>query len=194
MSDLTSDYQIRSAQLEDLAKLAEIERAAATLFGDTPYAFLVDAEPLSIDFITQQFRSGRVWVAVDRGNICMGFAIANDVDGNAYLQEIDVCPNYGRRGIGRALIERVCLWAKSQNYNKILLSTFLDIEWNAPFYLKCGFHILAEDKLTIGFQQIRAKEAEAGLPIDRRGILYRELYTRIKETDPQLLQEVGDLA
>jgi GNAT superfamily N-acetyltransferase len=180
MSTFTSDYQIRSAQLDDLVKLTEIERAAANLFCDTPYAFLVDAEPLSIDFITQQFRSGRVWVAVDNDNICMGFAIANNVDGNAYLQEIDVHPNYGRRGIGRALIERVCLWAKSQNYDKIFLSTFLDIEWNAPFYLKSGFQILADDKLTIGCQQIRQKEAEAGLSIDRRGILYRELYTRSK--------------
>jgi hypothetical protein len=49
MSTFTSDYQIRSAQLDDLVKLGEIERAAATLFCDTPYAFLVDAEPLSID-------------------------------------------------------------------------------------------------------------------------------------------------
>jgi GNAT superfamily N-acetyltransferase len=175
MNIFTSDYQIRSAQFEDLAIMAEIERAAATLFCDTPYAFLVDAEPLSIDFVTQQFRSARVWVAVDDDNICMGFAIANDVDGNAYLQEIDVHPNHGRRGIGRALIECVCLWGKSQHYNRIFLSTFLDIEWNAPFYLKCGFQILGEDKLTAGFQQIRQKEAEAGLPIDRRAILYREL-------------------
>jgi GNAT superfamily N-acetyltransferase len=155
--------------------LAEIERAAATLFYDTPYAFLVDAEPLSMDFVTQQFRSRRVWVAVNDENISVGFAIANEIDENAYLQEIDVHPNYGRRGIGRRLIEYVCLWAKSQHYDRIFLSTFLDIEWNAPFYLKCGFQILTEDKLTPGFQQIRQKEAEAGLPIDRRGILYHEL-------------------
>jgi GNAT superfamily N-acetyltransferase len=175
MITFSSDYQIRSARIEDLAMLAEIERAAATLFCDTPYAFLVDAEPLSLDFVTQQFRSARVWVAVDDDNISMGFAIANEIDKNAYLQEIDVHPNYGRRGIGRALIEHVCLWAQSQNYDRIFLSTFLDIEWNAPFYLKCGFQILTEDKLTPGFQQIRQKEAEAGLPVDRRGILYRKL-------------------
>jgi hypothetical protein len=35
--------------------LAEIERAAATLLRDTSYAFLVNAEPLSLDFVTQQF-------------------------------------------------------------------------------------------------------------------------------------------
>jgi hypothetical protein len=41
MTTFSSEYQIRSARIEDLAMLAEIERAAATLFRDTPYAFLV---------------------------------------------------------------------------------------------------------------------------------------------------------
>lgn len=169
------DYQIRSARIEDLVRLAEIERAAATLFHDTPYAFLVDAEPLPLDLVIQQFQAERVWVAVDDRDTSVGYAIAQDVDGSAYLQQIDVHPAYGRRGIGRQLVERVCVWATHQKYHRIFLSTFLDIEWNAPFYAKLGFQILPEVELTSGFQQIRCKEAEAGLPIDRRGIMYREL-------------------
>lgn len=155
--------------------LAEIERAAAKLFFDTPYAFLVDDEPLSLDFVIQQFESGRVWVAVDDRDLPVGYAIAQEVDGNAYLREIDVHPAYGRRGIGRELVERVCAWARKQNYRRIFLSTFLDIEWNAPFYTKLGFQILPEIELSSAFQQIRCKEAEAKLPIDRRVIMYRDL-------------------
>jgi uncharacterized protein len=34
-------------------------------------------------------------------------AIAQEVDGNAYLREIDVHPAYGRKGIGRKLVEFV---------------------------------------------------------------------------------------
>ena len=175
MNTLFPGYKIRAARLEDLVTLAEIERAAATLFRDTSYAFLVDAEPLSLDFVTQQFREGRVWVAVDDRDTSVGYAIGQDVDGNAYLQQIDVHPSYGRRGIGRELVEIVCVWAKHQNYSRILLSTFRDIEWNAPFYTKLGFQILPEVELTSGFQKIRRKEAEAGLPIDKRAIMYREL-------------------
>lgn len=67
------------------------------------------------------------------------------------------------------------MWAKHQNYPRLFLSTFRDIKWNAPFYAKLGFQILAEDELTSGFQQIRLKEAEVGLPIDQRVIMYREL-------------------
>lgn len=169
------NFKIRSARIKDLVTLAEIERAAATLFCDTPYAFLVDAKPLSLDFVTQQFRAGRVWVAVDDRDTSVGYAIAQPVDGNAYLQQIDVHPDYGRRGIGRELVERVCVWAKNQNYHRIFLSTFCDIKWNAPFYAKLGFQILASVELTSGFQQIRRQEAQAGLPIERRVIMYREL-------------------
>lgn len=175
MNPLLPNYKIRAAKIEDLVTLTEIEQAAAELFGDTPYAFLADAEPLPLDFVTQQFRAGRVWVAVDDRDIPVGFAIAQEVDGDAYLQEIDVNPAYGRRGIGRELVETVCVWAKHQHYRRIWLSTFRDIEWNAPFYTKLGFQILAEAELTSGFQQIRRKEAEAGLPIAQRVIMYREL-------------------
>lgn len=43
------------------------------------------------------------------------------------------------------------------------------------YYAKLGFQILAEVELTAGFQQIRRKETEAGLPIAQRVIMYREL-------------------
>ncbi|NJR48735.1 MAG: GNAT family N-acetyltransferase [Leptolyngbyaceae cyanobacterium CSU_1_3] len=175
MTTLFSDYEIRSARTEDLATLAEIEQAAAMLFRNTSYAFLVDADPLPLDFVIQQFQAGRVWVAVDDRDLLVGYAIAQEIDGNAYLQQIDVHPDHGRKGIGRKLVESVCAWAEHQSYRRIFLSTFRDIAWNAPFYAKLGFQILAESELTSGFQQIRYKEAEAGLPIDQRVIMHREL-------------------
>jgi ribosomal protein S18 acetylase RimI-like enzyme len=175
MNTIFPTYKIRSARREDLVKLAEIEQAAATLFADTLYAFLVDDQPLSLDFVVQQFEAGRVWVAVNDRDIAVGYAIAQEVDGEAYLRQIDVHPMYGRQGIGRELMESVCVWARKQSYRRIFLSTFLDVQWNAPFYAKLGFQILPEIELSFGFQQIRCKEAEAGLPIDRRVIMYRDL-------------------
>jgi GNAT superfamily N-acetyltransferase len=175
MNTISSDYKIRPAGTEDLVRLAEIERAAAKLFLDTPYAFLVDDEPLSLDFVVEQFQSGRVWVAVDDRDIAVGYAIAQEVDQADYLRQIDVHPACGRRGIRRTLVECVCVWARSQNYSRLLLSTFLDIGWNAPFYAKLGFQIVPEVNQGSGVQQIRRKESEAGLPIDRRVMMYRDL-------------------
>jgi len=111
-----SNCQIRPARFEELPMLSQIEQSAARLFLDTPYAFLVNDDPLSLDFVQQQFRAGRVWVAVDCHEIVVGYAIAREVDNTLYLQQIDVEPVYGRRGIGSALITTVCDWAQQQGY------------------------------------------------------------------------------
>ncbi len=96
-------------------------------------------------------------------------------DETLYLQQIDVKPEHGRRGIGSVLVKTVCAWAKQQGYEIVSLSTFRDLPWNAPFYSKMGFHPVEEAELTTGFQQIRLKELEAGLPIVDRVIMYCKL-------------------
>jgi GNAT superfamily N-acetyltransferase len=171
MKILESGYTIRLARAEELTLLAQIERSAAVLFLDTPYAFLVNSEPLSLDFVQQRFRVGQVWVAIAPDNIVVGFAITREIDDTIYLQEMDVAPAHGRRGIGSALVETVFDWAKLQGYQTISLSTFRNLPWNAPFYSKLGFRMLDESELSIGFKQIRLQELEAGLPISKRVIM-----------------------
>jgi hypothetical protein len=56
---LESNYKIRSARAEELPLLAQIERSAAILFLNTPYAFLANDEPLSLDFVQQRFQVGQ---------------------------------------------------------------------------------------------------------------------------------------
>ncbi len=174
MRTLPSGYQIRFAHVEELPLLSRIEQSAARLFFDTPYAFLVNDDPLSLDFVQQQFQAGRVWVAVDCDEIAVGYAIAREVDETLYLQQIDVEPEHGRRGIGSALVTTVCDWARQQGYGIVSLSTFRDLPWNAPFYSKLGFHPVDEAELTTGFQQIRLKELAAGLPVGDRIIMHRK--------------------
>ncbi len=172
MKILELGYQIRSARVEELSLLSHIEQSASCLFLDTPYFFLVDANPLPLDFVQQQFQAGKVWVAVDRQDVVVGYAIAREVEDTLYLQQIDVTPDRGHRGIGSALVDTVCAWAKHHGYRIVSLSTFRDIPWNAPFYSKLGFRPLDEAELTTGFQQLRLKELAAGLPISERVIMY----------------------
>ncbi|NJK52209.1 MAG: hypothetical protein HC936_04105 [Leptolyngbyaceae cyanobacterium SU_3_3] len=58
--EFESSYKIRLARESELNLLADIERSAAILFRDTPYAFLVSAEPLPLNVVEQQFQLGRV--------------------------------------------------------------------------------------------------------------------------------------
>jgi ribosomal protein S18 acetylase RimI-like enzyme len=175
MRILKSGYTIRPARVEELPLLARIEQSAAGLFLNTPYSFLVNAEPLPLEFVQQRFQAGQVWVAADQQDAVVGYAITREVDGTLYLQEIDVEPEHGQRGLGYALVDTVCSWATLQDYRLVSLSTFRDIPWNAPFYSKLGFRILDVAELTPGFQQIRLQEMEAGLPISERVIMYCEL-------------------
>jgi GNAT superfamily N-acetyltransferase len=175
MKILESGYTIRLAHAEELILLAQIERSAAVLFLDTPYAFLANDEPLSINFIQQRFQAGQVWMAVDPDDVVVGFAITREVDDTIYLQEMDVDPAHGRRGIGAALVKTVIEWARLDDHHAVSLSTFGDLPWNAPFYAKLGFRILDESELTSGFQQIRQQELEASLPIAERVIMYCQI-------------------
>jgi GNAT superfamily N-acetyltransferase len=171
MKPLEPGYQIRSARVEELAQLAAIEQSAAGLFRHTCYSFLVEAAPLPLDFVQQRFQAGQVWVAIALPAGVVGYAITQAIDGTLYLQQIDVDPAHGRRGIGSALISAVSLWASHQGYCTLSLSTFRDIPWNAPFYAKLGFQMLDDSELSVGFQQIRRQESIAGLPIAHRVIM-----------------------
>lgn len=165
------NYKIRSARAEDLTLLTLIEQSAAVLFQNTPYSFLMKAEPLPLEFVQQQFQAGQVWVAVDQDDTVIGYAITREVDDTLYLQQIDVEPSHGRRGIGSKLIHTICSWAKNHGDRVVSLSTFRDIPWNAPFYEKLGFRILDESEIAPSFQQLRLKESEAGLPLSERVIM-----------------------
>jgi GNAT superfamily N-acetyltransferase len=122
-------------------------------------------------------------VAVDPGDVVVGFAIAREVDNTIYLQEMDVDPAHGRRGIGAALVKTVTEWARLHDYHAVSLSTFRDLPWNTPFYAKLGFRILDESELTLlhwrgfskSFQEIRQQELESGLPISERVIMYCQI-------------------
>ncbi|MZD06511.1 GNAT family N-acetyltransferase, partial [Streptomyces sp. SID5785] len=55
------------------------------------------------------------------------------------------------------------------------LTTFRDVEWNAPYYARLGFRVLAEDEVTPGLARIRAAEAAHGLDRWPRVCMRREL-------------------
>jgi|SRR5215213_8383941 len=168
-------YQIRLARLEELPLLGEIERAAGALFLGTAYSFISDAEPTPPGKLRARQRAGLVWIASGPEGVPSGFAVAAVIDGAAHLDELSVHPSHGRRGVGRKLALAVCEWAKESGYGAVTLSTFVDIPWNRPFYERLGFRVLAEGELGPGLKRARAREASAGLPLEKRACMRRDL-------------------
>lgn len=161
----TDSLGIRLARSDDLALLPAIERAAASLFRTTVYAYMADAELVSSQV---HLDHDYVWVAVDGTDRPVAFAIARMLDDSCYLHELDVDPRYARRGLGRQLIQTVATWAHARGYHALTLSTFRDIPWNGPYYTRLGFRPLDDSQLSPALQAVRQAEAAAGLPVDER--------------------------
>jgi GNAT superfamily N-acetyltransferase len=130
-------------------------------------------EPLDIAELAEYQRSGRAWVAVDPTDAPIGYLIAEIVDGNTHIEQVSVHPDYGRRGIGRQLIEHVADWSRQDGRPAMTLTTFADVPWNAPYYARCGFTVVAEP--APGLQRIRDHEAERGLDRWPRVSMYRAI-------------------
>lgn len=169
---------IRAARADEVEAIQRIEAEAAKRFwglGLIDHA-LGDVTPAQ-DLLAA-IAEGRVWVvAVD--DVAVGYAAATAEDGFAYLQEMDVLPEFGRRGFGRQLVEHVCGWARGAGYDTLLLTTFRDVPWNGPFYERLGFELVDRTEWTPAMARIcRHEEEEMRLPWADRAFYRKGLGVR----------------
>jgi len=170
-----SGYRVRLANAGDLPSLAEVERRACARFDAFGLSILAQVITPPEDLIAAQ-ADARLWVAVERDEgPPIGFALACELGGGAHLDELDVLPEHGRRGVGAALVETVCAWARARRLPSLTLSTMRDIPWNAPFYRALGFRALDGAALPPALRGLRDHEAARGLPMDGRVYMLREI-------------------
>lgn len=154
---------LRPARELELPALREVERAAGAPFRDLGMDAVADDEPLSVDELVAFQRGGRAWVATDDADQPVGYVLVDVVDGAAHIEQVSVHPSHARQGLGRALLDTALLWAERQGFDAVTLTTFADVPWNAPYYRRLGFRVLAEAELTEGLRRIREHEAVRGL-------------------------------
>ena len=165
-----STYVVTRARPGDVRHLAAIELAAARLLsGSAPESVLDEITPLSV--LSAARANGRLWVALS-GDVPVGFAHVELFEPNvAHLEELDVHPNHGRRGLGRRLVVEVCRWAGARGYAAVTLTTFRDVPWNMPFYARLGFEEVAEEAITPSLRAVQADETRRGLDWTRRVVM-----------------------
>ena len=128
----------------------------------------------TIDELDEARQRGHLWIAAAPDGELAGFAQVVILDGVAHLDEIDVVPEHGRKGVGSQLVDAVCRWARAAGYSKVTLSTFRDVPWNRPFYEKRGFRVV-ETPLPPEHRRLVAAERARGLRTDLRVIMERDL-------------------
>jgi 4-diphosphocytidyl-2-C-methyl-D-erythritol kinase len=169
-------FRIERAQATHVDAICAIERAAVEMFREHqawPFYSAVSIPPEQLD---EEIRRGLVWVALpDDRDDPVGFVWLDTEQGGdvAGIAEIDVLPRYSRRGIGAALLNHACDWARAAGYRRIDLGTLADVPWNAPFYAKHGFVVV--DKHDPSFAYARDRDRENGFPDTLRVFMSRAL-------------------
>jgi GNAT superfamily N-acetyltransferase len=167
-------YEIAVARPEDLERLPAIELAAARLLaGQAPEAVL--EETTSQEVLQAAQSDGRVLVALaDAAPV--GFAHVELLEPRcAHLEEIDVHPDHGRRGLGKRLVLGVCRWAAASGHAWVTLTTFRDLPWNMPFYIRLGFEEIPSGELSPALRSLIEDETRRGLDRNRRVAMRRRV-------------------
>jgi 4-diphosphocytidyl-2-C-methyl-D-erythritol kinase len=160
------------ARPEDLSRLPHIERAAARLLsGHAPESVLT--ETTSDDELQAAAREGHLWVVL-ADDAAVGFAHVELIETTAaHLEEIDVLPAHGRRGLGTRLVMQVCRWAATSGYQSVTLTTFRDVPFNMPFYERLGFRVVPPSQLSPALRAVVQDETRRGLDPSRRVVMKR---------------------
>lgn len=170
-----SSFEIRLAQPSDLPFLAEIETAASELFSQFPVLADLPTDATPLASFQEAQRNQLLWIAASESGNPIGFALVKLLGDSAHLEEMDVLPEFGRRGIGSKLVRTVCEWTQTSGIPAVTLTTFRDVPWNAPFYQKLGFRILEQGELTPELHQLVEQEESRGLKRELRVVMRYEI-------------------
>lgn len=167
----------RLARREDLALLPVIERRAGERLrghrADTVFA----ASPTPMAAFEQGMAQQLLWVVESDAGDVAGYLLAGVLDDDFHVQQMDVLPEQGRRGHGRALLRHALRQAVERGHCRAVLTTLSDVPWNADFYAGEGFRVWPRDAWRTGMHRVMAEEAAAGFPMELRVAMLRELRT-----------------
>jgi|RhiMethySRZTD1v2_1073278.scaffolds.fasta_scaffold24603_4 GNAT superfamily N-acetyltransferase len=172
---MTTGYAIRPARPGDLPYLGAIEaRAGERFVGLVPEE--IKADNVAPAVLADAAAAGRLFVAEAGNGALVAFALLILLDdGTAHLEELDVLSEHGRRGVGSALVEVACGWAKAQGQPALTLTTYRDVPFNAPWYRRLGFQELGPERISPALRRVLDLEHAKGLDLAARIVMRREL-------------------
>jgi GNAT superfamily N-acetyltransferase len=166
---------IRHPRPHEIKLLPQIENEADLRYRRAGLGRVVDMPPASLASLEAGLRESRLWVAVSTLNRPVGFALVKFPGGTAWLDQLSVLNRWQGRGYGSALIERVAAAARRLGHRTLHLSTYRDVQWNAPYYAARGFEEMPRGEWPHVFRLQAMKENSQGHPPWRRTIMRRSL-------------------
>ena len=168
VTTMPANYSIQPAALEHLKAIPAIEVAAVSTFAEADIPLEIRYRVTDPDVLEDARGGGRLWIALDRNDRVIGFAMLEVMGGLAHLDEIDVHPDHTRQGIGSGLLRKTIDWARGEKHPAMTLVTFRHLPWNAPFYEKFGFREIDRDAMSADLSELLQDEADTGLNMENR--------------------------
>ena len=138
---------IRSGLPPDATAMQEVEAQAGRLFAAIGMETVANEPPPELDDLRGYIDARNAWI-FDAPNIGpVAYLLLADVDGKAHIEQMSVRPSHHRQGIGRALLEHAASVARTRGYRAQTLTTFRDVPWNAPYYVRLGFEVMSEEEI-----------------------------------------------
>lgn len=141
--------------------MPRIELSAASTFRgqDVPDALFTDFAPP--DAYRPHLMAGTLWV-VDAGDGPVALLAAMAHGKRLHIDELDVAAEHQGQGIGRRLLAFIIDWARAAGFERLSLTTFRTIPWNAPFYASAGFEDWPPETAPATIRQALMREAAKG--------------------------------
>lgn len=171
-----AEFSLRLGRVEDAAAAAEVDFEGAQAFAETPYAAIAAAAPAPAEGFERFARAGaegRLLVAEAVGVI--GIAIVAVDGADAHLEGLDVRAAWRRRGVGAALLCAAEVHARAHGAERLMLTTFRRIAFNAPFYDRAGYAEIAAGEASPSIRAEHAQQAARGFGSDHRLIMAKRL-------------------
>ena len=165
--------RIRPALRPELPAIRDIEREAAQRFLGSPEAWIAGDPPAPESLLDSRLEDGGLWVACLDGERPVAALRFRPLGDSLYIEQIDVLPAFSGLRLGAALLDWADDLAREAGYAALVLSTFRDIPWNAPWYGRIGFEVIGV--LPPELETLRSEHLARGLDESRRVFMRRDV-------------------
>ena len=158
-----SRMAIRAGRLDDLMHLPALDASGGVHFRGAGMDLVADMPPDPPEAFEPALAAGTLWVAVDEGDLPVGFVRVEPVDGRPHVGQLSVHPDHAGHGLGARLLETAEAWARTAGHEDMTLTTYRDVPWNGPYYARLGWRVLPESSHGPGLAAARQHERSLGL-------------------------------
>lgn len=163
----------RLATVNDFVTIQKIERAAGQAFRTIGMDSVADDDPVSASAFEGFLTRDGAWVTVADDDSVVAYLLIELLDAAMYVEQVTVHPRSARQGLGAGLLDVASERAADNNLAAVTLTTFRDVPWNAPYYVRLGFAVTTEGQWGSALQHKVATEATKGLDKWPRVVMQR---------------------